>query len=172
MMKQPYLCLLLLVCSSACAAAPNADERHRTIDQTVWRPFQQAFQNLDGAALNSVYAAEVLRATPEGIDTRGSFKTANLTRFDASRARGEQLLLDFWFDSRRTNEDTSYEVGFYRIQIFPTGGGEPNEFFGQFHIVLRKIKGAWKITQDWDTDSIGGVPITAELFARQPPSRF
>ena len=79
--------------------------------------------------------------------------------------------LDFWFDSRQTNRHTSYEVGFYRMGM-TTKSGATNYFYGQFHIVLRKIDGHWKIVQDWDTETIGGRSITAADFERRPPARF
>ena len=44
--------------------------------------------------------------------------------------------------------------------------------FGQFHIVLKKIDGHWKITQDWDTSTIAGKPITAEVFESREPAVF
>ncbi len=50
--------------------------------------------------------------------------------------------------------------------------GATDYFYGQFHIVLNKIDGRWKIVQDWNTASIGGRPITASDFSRQPHTRF
>lgn len=157
------------------AVAESASERtlatQQEINQTVWKPFQQAFEGLDGAALNNLYAEDVLRVTPAGIDTEGQFKSDNESRFDNNKARGDDIELTFWFDSRRTNAATSYEVGFYRLGT-TSATGTTDYFYGQFHIVLRKLDGRWKITQDWDTESIGGQPITAADFARQPPARF
>ena len=66
---------------------------------------------------------------------------------------------------------TSYDVGFYRVGVTATSG-QTDYFYGQFHIVLNKIDGHWKIVQDWDTSSIGGRPITAKDFDRKPHTRF
>ena len=71
-----------------------------------------------------------------------------------------------WFDDRKTNANTSYEVGFYRIITTDSEGGSTS-FYGQFHIILKKIGEQWKIVQDWDTDSIGGEPITSTDYARK-----
>ncbi len=143
----------------------------KVIDRTVWKTFQNAFEQLDGEALNSVYADAVLRVTPEGLDTRGQFKQTNKTRFEENIAMGDRIALDFWFDSRHTNMTTSYDVGFYRIGV-TSSSRTTTYFYGQFHIVLQKINGHWKIVQDWDTASIGGRPITAEDFGRRSPLRF
>ena len=149
----------------------NLEATHKEIDNTVWKTFQDAFQALDSKALNDVYADDVLRITTDGIDTQSQFKEANVTRFAENIKNGDRIALDFWLDSRQTNETTSYDVGFYRMAI-TTATGEKNTVYGQFHIVLKNIDGSWKIAQDWDTSSIGGRPITAEDFARKVPDQF
>ena len=141
----------------------NIKAIQNTIDLEVWEPFTRAFETLDAVALNNTYADEVLRVTPNGIDTNNAFKDANLKRFGQNKADGVSISLDFWFDSRDTNEDTSYEVGYYRIG-FTKKNSDTNYIYGQFHIVLKKINGAWKITQDWDTATINGKVITANDF--------
>ena len=149
----------------------NLEATHKEINTTVWKAFQDAFQALDGKALNDVYADNVLRITSDGIDTQSAFKEANVTRFAENIKNGDRIALDFWLDSRQTNETTSYDVGFYRMAM-TTSAGATNTFYGQFHIVLKNIDGGWKIAQDWDTSSIGGKPITAKDFARKLPDQF
>lgn len=152
-------------------AQTNTDTIQAVINQTVWKPFQAAFEKLDAKALNDTYADQVLRVTPQKIDTQGSFKKANIQRFNQYKAVGTKINLDFWFDSRHTNATTSYEVGFYRI-LATDPNGKSNSSHGQFHIVLKLINGEWKITQDWDTATIGSEEITAEDFARKKPQSF
>ncbi len=167
------LCLLLgpLVNAEVVLSAAETTAIHKTIDRNVWKPFKDAFERLDGAGLNALYAEKVLRVTPSGIDTDNQFKQDNKVRFAANIANGDRLALDFWFDSRHTNSTRSYDVGFYRMAITSTSGAT-QVFYGQFHIVLKKIAGEWKIAQDWDTASIGGSPITADQFNRRAPARF
>ncbi|QCX00244.1 nuclear transport factor 2 family protein [Aggregatimonas sangjinii] len=162
--------LFIGLCSMTMIRAQDPITLQKDIDQNVWKPFQLAFENNDGPGLNSLYAEEVLRVTPAGIDTENEFKAANLKRFEENRAKKTSVQLDFWFDSRKTNATTSYEVGFYRILMSNTDG--VNTIYGQFHIVLKKIDGVWKIVQDWDTATIGGIPIKATDFERQQPIRF
>ena len=144
---------------------------HAEIDRTVWRPFKEAFETLNGQALNQVYGNEVLRVTPAGIDTRNRFKLSNLSRFDGNRKRGDTIKLDFWFDSRQTNETNSYEVGFFRIGITSVSG-DIETHYGQFHIVLKNQGDKWKIIQDWDTTTIAGEPIDEQIFQRKSVARF
>jgi ketosteroid isomerase-like protein len=169
-MKKYVVLGLLLFCVAGFGQS-KVKEIQNIIDEQVWKPFQQAFEDLDGEALNATYAKEVLRATPNGIDTDNAFKAANLTRFQQRKKEGVSIVLDFWFDSRRTNETTSYEVGFYRIATTDKNG-ETSYNYGQFHIVLKKRNGKWKITQDWDTATINGKAISADDFAAQASLKF
>lgn len=169
MKKLTVLCFLSF---SFFGFAQNETEKiQNVIDQEVWKPFQKAFEDVDGEALNATYAKNVLRVTPNGIDTKNSFKAKNLERFNQNKKDDLSITLDFWFDSRHTNKTTSYEVGFYRIG-FTDSNSETAYSYGQFHIVLKKFNGHWKITQDWDTDMINGKKIDAEDFEKQKPLRF
>lgn len=162
---------LLVLAITFNAQAQNTAEIQKNIDETVWKPFQKAFQTLDGDALNALYANEVLRVTPGGIDTENSFKKANVQRFATNRTNGDSIALDWWWDNRKTNDHTSYEVGFYRIR-FTSKSGETRYSYGQFHIVLQKINDHWKITQDWDTAVIGGQKIDKTFFEKNTPLQF
>ncbi|NKI30956.1 nuclear transport factor 2 family protein [Croceivirga thetidis] len=161
----------LILAISMGSNAQSIEEIQKEIDIQVWRPFKNAFETLNGEALNATYAEQVLRATPDGLDTENAFKPKNLERFQKNRKEGLSIALDFWFDSRRTNSNTSYEVGFYRIG-FTDKLGKTNFVYGHFHIVLKKVEGQWKITQDWDTTTINGKAIGADDFAAQEPLEF
>ena len=151
--------------------AQSIEQLQNEINLQVWKPFKNAFETLNGKALNATYAEQVLRATPDGIDTQNAFKPKNLERFEQNKKDGLSITLDFWFDSRRTNSDTSYEVGFYRIG-FTDKNGNTDFTYGQFHIVLKKIDGQWKITQDWDTTTYNGKTISIEDFEKRIPIEF
>ncbi|MDY8138853.1 nuclear transport factor 2 family protein [Aquimarina sp. 2201CG5-10] len=165
-----YFLLFLITSYSTIIGQVDTVEIQKDIDKTVWSPFQKAYEALDGEALNAIYADQVLRVTPEGIDTQNEFKRKNLERLKGSKESKTRIKLDFWFDSRHTNKDTSYEVGFYKIEI--TTNDKVQYIYGQFHIVLKKITGVWKITQDWDTTAINGKSITAEDFNNKKSLKF
>ncbi|MGB5822298.1 MAG: hypothetical protein WBG90_22640 [Saonia sp.] len=99
--------LALFLFSMTHVWAQEATTLQKEIDQSIWRPFKTAFETLDGEGLNALYAEEVLRVTPQGIDTENSFKAANLERFNTNKEAGTTVYLDFWFDSRHTNTHTS-----------------------------------------------------------------
>jgi len=79
------LLTLLFVCiSSLMIAQEDIYSIQKEIDSTVWRPFKKAFEALNANDLNSLYAKDVLRVTPNGIDTKGLFKAKNIERFNTS----------------------------------------------------------------------------------------
>ena len=161
---------IIMLFSATFVYAQNSKLIQEEIDLNLWKPFKASFENLNAEELNSLYAEEVLRVTPNGIDTENNFHGANTERLAGHQKRNTDLQLDFWFDSRHTNETTSYEVGFYRMIL--TNTDAIDTIYGQFHIVLKKIGGKWKITQDWDTGSINGTSLSKEDFEKQIPMQF
>lgn len=162
--------LIILLFSVTFGFTQDSQTIQKEINQNLWKPFKAAFETLDGPALNALYAKQVLRVTPNGIDTKNDFREANLKRFEENRKTETKVQLDFWFDSRNTNSDTSYEVGFYRMELTNPDG--VNTIYGQFHIVLKKEDDTWKITQDWDTATINGNAIMVTDFEKQKPLQF
>ena len=75
---------------------------------------------------------------------------------------GQQMLIDFTFEQRTAKEDVAYEVGYYKITW--RAGDSTSEFFGRFHVVLRKVDGIWKIAQDWDNSNIMGQEVGQTQF--------
>ncbi len=162
--------LLVALGMSFLMHSQDSAQIQKEIDANLWKPFQAAFENLDAERLNALYADEVLRVTPGGIDTENLFKKGNEERLGRHRKTNTELRLDFWFDSRHTNIDTSYEVGFYRMTL--TNSSEVQTIYGQFHIVLKKKAGTWKIVQDWDTGSILGEELSKHDFDKKEPIQF
>ncbi|WP_282125056.1 hypothetical protein [Marinifilum flexuosum] len=156
---------LLIMCISGLSSAQiNMERIQKDINQSVWKEFKSAFERIDAIALNNLYADQTLRVTPNGIDTENSFKTANVERFQMLKEKAAIVKLDFWFESRHTNLNTSYEVGYYKIAT--KIDDETSIHYGQFHIVLKKISNTWKIVQDWDTTIINGQKVGKKEFER------
>lgn len=134
-----------------------AQTAQQEIDEQIWLPFTKAWEANDGEAFNAIHSDDVWRINPGRLLVGDEYKSRN-----AERMQGQQRarIIEFSFETRTSNGDNAYEVGYYRIT--DNSQTEPRYFVGRFHVAIKKIDGSWKIIQDWDTGEINGVEITAE----------
>ncbi len=145
-------------------AQDDAAKWQAEIDQEIWLPFTQAYQNFDGIAFNALHSDDVLRVSPWGIRKGADYKQSNLKGYRKNKAAGKKREIFFWLEHRQTTSDLSYEVGYYKVSISSKEG--TRDHYARFHVLIRKIDGQWKIVQDWDTNSINGHKVTAEDFEK------
>ncbi|MEO1256709.1 MAG: nuclear transport factor 2 family protein, partial [Bacteroidota bacterium] len=127
------------------------------IDSQIWTPFTKAWEANDANAYNEIHSKDVWRINPGRLLIGQEYKDTNSKRMNGTPSGNR---IEFSFETRTSNKDNAYEVGYYRI-IAP--GEDGNRYFvGRFHVALKKIDGQWKITQDWDTDEVNGIKITPE----------
>ena len=149
---------LFIAIAFTCMAQNAEDE----IDQEIWMPFTKAWEANDGEAFNSIHSDNVWRINPGRLSIGDEYKSRNAERMKMQK---KNSIIEFSFETRTSNRDNAYEVGYYRITNNATQ--PPSYFVGRFHVALKKINGAWKITQDWDTDEINGIKITAESLEKR-----
>ncbi|MEZ5041193.1 MAG: nuclear transport factor 2 family protein [Saprospiraceae bacterium] len=161
-MKRITLPLLILL--SGILPAQNDTTIQAAIDQQVWKPFIVAFKNQDAELFNSIHTDDVLRITPWGIKEGKEYKASTKANYEKGKAAGQKRTIAFWFEHRQAKQKVAYEVGYYKVTAF-TPEGEQN-YYARFHVLLRKKAGRWKIAQDWDTNQVNGVAVTAEDFEK------
>ena len=151
-MKQ--FCALLLALFSAFGLSAQSDSIRAEIDQQVWRPFVQAYDSYDAAAYNRLHTPDVLRGGRRGLMVGEEYFDSNRRGFTADQASGAVRHLSLCFETRVQHTDVAYEIGYYQaLQVL---GGEQSYYYGQFHVVLKKQDGHWKIAQDWDSGEVAG----------------
>lgn len=155
------LLILLLFTVTIYSQEKTKSDFSNEIDTQVWQPFIKAYKDFDSQAYNGLHADDALRITKDGIKQGKVFKDEITNYFTQSKGRLEQEIA-FKFEHRVHTPSIAYEVGYYKIII--TVNKQVQTFYGRFNVVLRKIKGQWKITQDWDTNSINGHQVTQEDF--------
>jgi len=136
----------------------------KEIDEQVWKPFIKAYAIQDGALYNSVHTNDALRVSSGGIQVGKEFRDRNLKHFAAGKKRGFAPIFEFKFISRQATGDLAYEVGLYK-GAFKTEQGI-RYWYGQFHVVLKKINGRWKIAQDQDMNDLGGQRIDEAYYQK------
>ena len=132
------------------------------INKDVWVPFTQAWETNNANLYNAVHTDDVWRINPGRLLIGAEYKSRNAERMQGQE---QQRIIEFSFETRTSNGDQAYEVGYYRIT--DSADNEPKYYVGRFHVALIKKQGKWKIRQDWDTDSINGVKITPESLSKR-----
>lgn len=158
------LVLIFLILNMGLVQAQEKDNSAtiQEIDTQVWEAFKKAYAEQDGKLFNSIHSDNVIRITSRGILRGSEYKERNTANF--ARTDRPKVLIDFVFESRIHESDIAYEVGYYKVTYFEKEG--ESHSYGRFHVVLKKIEGTWKITQDWDAPSINGVRVTEADFEK------
>lgn len=157
MKKERFLCVIFLV-----PMILHAQNTQIDIDRDVWIPFTKAWESNDAQLYNSVHTDDVWRINPGRLLIGKEYKERNTERMQGQQ---KQQIIEFTFETRTSNKDHAYEVGYYRIT--DNSNPEPKYYVGRFHVALVKEGGKWKIKQDWDTDTINGLEITPESLSQK-----
>lgn len=132
------------------------------INQQVWETFIKAYSTNDADLFNSIHSDDVLRVNSRGIRTGEEYKTSMSNYLNGMKEKGQDMTIEFSFEQRIHKKDIAYEVGTYKLTRLNSDGSQ--EYFGRFHVVLKKINGVWKIVQDYDTPEVLGQSIDKEAF--------
>ena len=155
------LVLSLLLPLSLWAQDPDSLATATLINEQVWHPFREAWGARHPTSFNALHTDDVIRAGSWGMRIGEEYKQNNeatMPSFD-----GPQRAIDFTFEQRVFRENVAYEVGYYRITVWPKRQ-EEQHYYGYFHVVLRKEGDTWKIAQDWDSDHVGPHAIGSKAF--------
>ncbi|MGH1363764.1 MAG: YybH family protein [Calditrichia bacterium] len=166
--KSIGLLILLVLYSSSIFAQTEADVEE--INLQIWKPFMEAYNQFDADGFNALHSDDILRANAWGIRIGQEYKDSNSMRYDEAKTRGDQRSIELRFEQRLVRENIAYEVGYYKILRIRNGKEE--EFYGRFHVVLKKFEDEWKIVQDWDADQINGQPVTEKDFLKMDALTF
>ena len=151
----------MLMPSNVISQDSKADSVSNVIDIQIWQPFMESYYENDGEKFMNLHTNDVLRINRWGIKNGPEYRTQILEIY-AKEGR-PNTSIEFRFEERTYTEDLGYEVGYYKVYL-KENGADQNANYGRFHVVLKKMNGDWKIAQDWDTDTINGMKITAEDF--------
>lgn len=129
----------------------QADSLQQQINQHVWKPFIQSFNNLDTKGFMSVHSKDMTRVIQDGNLLYGyetyyrETEQGNQSTIKANRKR----TLELRFTQRIASGDKAFEVGYYKFTSLHPDGTSRNGY-GKFHVLLRKENGTWKILMDAD----------------------
>lgn len=163
MMSKTLQLIAMLFALSTSTFAQNINSTAKEINEQVWKVFIKSWNKMDAETFNSVHAEDVLRAGSKKIRIGGEYFSSNKENFRSGKEKGRKREIELRFESRVARNDLAYEVGYYRITD-TSDPADTKQYFGRFHVVLKKLNETWKIIQDWDSDQVGHIKITSEFF--------
>lgn len=170
MKRTVYLFAILLATSVLAQEYVPNPATEAEVNEQLWKKFKASWEARDYETFNALHTDDVLRVSKwGGIKVGQEYKER--VKQSYQRTPNRKRVIDFWFEHRIYSEDIGYEVGYYRVTDAKPSE-ESTASYAQFHVVLRKVNGVWKIAQDWDQESILGEKITAEDFAKGTPEIF
>jgi ketosteroid isomerase-like protein len=147
MKKISFVFLLLLATSANAQKADYIAE----INQQVWKPFIEAFNNDDDERFSSVHSKEVTRVEQDGNRIYG-FEQYFKKVPDSIKAKWgkRKKNIELRFLQRIASAEKAFEVGYYKTSSTDLATGKTRTGYGKFHVLLRKENGTWKILMDAD----------------------
>jgi len=170
-MKKTVLLFILLQSAGLAFSQSNVNNEaiERKVNEQVWKPFKEAFDSRNWKKFNNLHTDDVLRVSKWGIKLGSEYKESVVRSY--SKKDAPKRTIDFRLEQRIYSINIGYEVGYYRIK-YDLANDETKVSYAQFHVLLKKKNGKWKIAQDWDSDQINGASVTADDFAKGIPLKL
>ena len=157
-MKNSLLILILLFVSVQLNSQEKESEIHTDIIQQIWKPFKKSFDNKNSKVFNDLHTIDVLRINRWGIKQGETYKNGIIKSYKRTSKKTRKI--EFWIEQSVFSETISHQIGYYAVTY-----KEPNKkdktTYAQFQVTLKKVNGVWKISQDFDTEIVGGKKVNA-----------
>ncbi len=142
-----FITFFLIIISSVLHAQSSQTE----INSQVWKPFIQYFGEHNAVAFLALHSKDVVRSPREAKTIWGYDEyLKKQSEGDAYELKNNlKRTLELRFTERIADGDNAIEVGIYKTMV-TSPDGKQQIYFGRFHVVLKKIKGTWKIIVDTD----------------------
>lgn len=149
---------ILIVCLCLTSLSIQAQSPQTEINKHVWEPFITSFNNHQADAFMAVHSKDVARSPRDGKIVW------NWEEYNKSQTEGDQedikakrkRTVTLRFTERIANNDLAVEVGIYKTSYL-LADGKTMDYYGRFHVVLRKENSVWKILVDTDSSENGTI---------------
>jgi ketosteroid isomerase-like protein len=135
-----------------------AQDERQAVNEQIWRPFIDSFNNRDTKKFMDVHSKDVVRSPRDSKKVIGWDEYyKQMERGDKSEnASKSKRILELRFTERIYGQDKAIEVGVYKT-TYVRADGITQSFYGRFHCVHRKENGVWKILVDTDSSEKGTI---------------
>ena len=150
-----------------CFIAPgiNAQEAslQKEIDNQVWKPFIQSFNNMDTKGFMLLHSKDLIRVGEDdayivGYEQyyRDNAESNEKRRKDLEKNNDYKRTIALRFIRRIAKEGKAMDIGYYKVSTITAG--KISAHYGKFQVLLRKELGVWKILMDADTSEMADEP--------------
>ena len=145
-----------LFMSSSISLLSQQEQNLRNIN-LVWEKFCNAFADLDYKLIEEIHSKDLVRiAGGSRIMDYLQYVESYKKRFEKLRAKNESYKISLRFFERISNENVASERGIYKL-IVNNSKKESKSHYGKFHVIMKKEKGVWKISMDYDNNEQGTI---------------
>jgi len=118
----------------------------------VWYKFHQAFDSLDYKLMAEIHSEDLIRISGgRRISDYETYINNYKKRFADQKKKGETNEISLRFFERINNDSIASERGIYKL-IRNKNRHDEKAYYGQFHVIMMKENGTWKIFMDYDSN--------------------
>lgn len=159
-MKNLFLLFFLGLISFSSNAQEKNTKAYNEILQQIWKPFKKSFDTKDAKTFNSLHTDNILRINAWGIRLGNNYKKRIINNY--SKKTKSVRTIEFWIEQSVFSKIIAHQIGYYAV-TYKEPNKENKTTYAQFQVTLKKINGVWKISQDFDTELVGGKKVDASF---------
>lgn len=155
MFKRIIYLLIVLAISTQFGTTQNADNLKDI--NAVWAKFYQAFETLDYTLMAEIHSEDLVRVSGgRRILDYDTYINNYKAGFERDKKAGVTSHISLRFFERLNNDNSASERGVYKL-VRNKGKTDEQAYYGQFHVLFKKLDGQWKITMDYDSSEGGTI---------------
>ena len=149
-MRLPLTAAFVLILFSITATAQN-DSITKQIDEQVWKPFVNTYNNMYTEGFMALHSRKVLRIPEDSkqIYTYDEYAQAIKNTNENGKKNKIKQFIELRFISRFIQDEQAFESGYFKTTVINPDGSKRNSY-GKFHVLLHKERDTWKILLDTD----------------------
>jgi len=135
-----------------------AQDAHIEINSQVWKPFIKSFNENNTATFTALHSKDAVRSprVAKTIWNRDNCNKRQSAGDLEDKKQNRKRTLELHLTESIVKGDLAFDVGVYRTSYLLLDGKTEN-YYGRFHVVMRKEKGVWKILIDTDSSEGGTI---------------
>ncbi|EDP69641.1 hypothetical protein FBALC1_05633 [Flavobacteriales bacterium ALC-1] len=150
-MKKAIYSIIVFLFISISPVNAQSSENLKAIN-TVWAKFYKAFETLDYTLMAEIHDKDLVRVSGgRNILDYDTYINNYKAGFQRDKEAKQTSMISLRFFERINNDSTASERGVYKL-IRNKGKDNEQAYYGQFHVLFKKIDGLWKITMDYDSN--------------------